>query len=139
MPSTPKIVPSAARELLYRLTESLEIPFTLTDREGVVVASTAGQPTGQVDPFAMAVGLRGTIVAITEADLRVPPHLAISSPAAEHAGLFPPAPGVYAPIQMNGGTAAVLFARGDPEAVRTKTSSAAAAAGLALEIGRAHV
>ena len=47
------IVQSAAIELLQRLTETLEIPFTLTDREGAVIASTAGRPTGQVDPFAI--------------------------------------------------------------------------------------
>lgn len=127
-----KIVPAAARDLLYRLTESLEIPFTLTDREGVVIASTAGRPAGQVDPYAIAVMQRGTIVEISEDALRPPAQIAVS-PAAEHAGLLPPAPGVYAPVRMNGVIAAILFARGEPDDVRNKAISAAAGAGPALE------
>lgn len=120
------IIPSAASELLYRLTETLEIPFTLTDREGVVVASTAGRPTGQVDPYAITVIQRSAPLELTEDQLTY-------SPAAELAGLLEPAPGVYVPVKMSGRTEAVLFARGEPDDVRTKATTAAAAAGLTLE------
>lgn len=120
------IVPSAAAELLYRLTETLEIPFTLTDRDGVVVASTAGRPTGQVDPYAITVVLHNSALELTEEQL-------MHSPAAEVPGVLQPAPGVYVPVKMTGRIEAVLFARGEPSIIRTKARSAAAAAGLSLE------
>jgi sugar diacid utilization regulator len=126
------IVPSAAVELLQRLTETLEIPFTLTDREGAVVASTAGRPAGQIDAFALSVVRYGGPLAINEEQLISQGHVA-SSPAAENAGLLPPAPGIYAPVHLGDGIAGVLFARGEPDTIRTKATTAAAVAGLALE------
>ena len=127
------IVHSAALELLHRLTESLEIPFTLTDSEGTVVASTAGRPAGQIDAYALSVMRRGEPFEFDEANLRAPDHLAYS-PAAEHAGLLPPAPGIYSPVRIAGNIAGVLFARGEPESIRVKAQSAAAVAGFALEL-----
>lgn len=120
------IVPSAASELLYRLTETLEIPFTLTDREGVVIASTAGRPTGQVDPYAITVVLNSAPLELTDEQLS-------TTPAGEVPGILSPAPGVYVPVKMDGRIEAVLFARGEPSDVRDKATSAAAAAGLSLE------
>jgi sugar diacid utilization regulator len=133
MASALTIIPSAARELLYRLTESLEIPLTLTDVGGVVIASTADRPAGQVDAYALSVVKSGTPFEMTDELLRAPAHIGAYSPAAEHTGLLPPAPGVYVPIKMGGRIAGVLFARGEPEDIRTKATSAAAAAGLSLE------
>jgi sugar diacid utilization regulator len=126
MVSRIRILPSAARELLYRLTELLEIPFTLTDREGIVIASTAGRPQGQVDPYAISVIQQNSNREITEEEL-------LASPTTTHSGLLTPAPGVYVPIHMDGQVAGVLFARGEPDDVRTKAATAAAAAGLTLE------
>jgi len=134
MTSAITVVPSAARELLYRLTETLEIPFTLTDRTGTVVASTAGRPIGQVDAYAIAVAGQGKTVEITEEELRAPEGVASYSPAAEHTGLLPPAPGIYTPIRIYNEIVAVLFTRGDPEEVRTKATTAAAVAGVTLEL-----
>jgi sugar diacid utilization regulator len=133
---TSEIVNSAAIELLQRLTESLEIPFTLTDRHGTVIASTAGRPPGQVDAYALAVAKRGTSLEVDEAHLQTPEHITMFSPATEHAGLLPPAPGIYVPVRMTDEIAAVLFARGEPEAIRTKATIAATAAGLTLEFAR---
>jgi hypothetical protein len=50
-----KSVPSAAPELVERLTTALEVRFTLTDRTGAVLASTGDQPRGHIDPSALAV------------------------------------------------------------------------------------
>lgn len=132
MDAKPRIVPSAAVDLLNRLTESLEIPFTLTDRDGTVIASTAGRPSGQADPYALAAARSGKPVNITEKDLQAPDAVSVS-PAAEHAGLLPPAPGVYIPVRIGDAVAAVLFARGEPEQVHVKAITASAVAGLTLE------
>jgi sugar diacid utilization regulator len=134
--ATTTIVLSAAIDLLHRLTESLEIPFTLTDRDGAVVASTAGRPAGQADAYALAVARSGVMLEFGEEQLRLPEHIAIHSPAAEHAGLLPPAPGIYMPVRMDGAVEGVLFARGAPEDVRTKAKTAAAVAGITLEFAR---
>jgi sugar diacid utilization regulator len=127
------IVQSAAVDLLQRLTETLEIPFTLTDRDGTVIASTAGRPSGQVDAYAYAVAREGLPLDITEEQLQVSEPAMLYSPLAAHAGLLPPAPGIYVPVRMDQTIAAVLFARGEPDDVRTKAMTAAAAAGLTLE------
>lgn len=128
-----RIVQSAAIELLQRLTETLEIPFTLTDLNGTVVASTAGRPGGQADAYALSVARSGEVLEFGEEQLRLPENIAVYSPAVEQAGLLPPAPGIYSPVRMDGAVAAVLFARGEPEEVRTKARTAAAVAGLTLE------
>jgi sugar diacid utilization regulator len=126
------IVQPAAIELLQRLTEILEIPFTLTDREGAVIASTAGRPAGQVDPFAISVLRHGGPLDITEEQLRSQVQTGFS-PAAENAGLLPPAPGIYMSVHLGDTPAAILFARGEPDSIRTKAVTAAAVTGLALE------
>ena len=128
----PRIVQSAVVDLLMRLTESLEIPFTMNDRDGTVIASTAGRPAGQVDVYALAAARSGQTVDITEQTLQSPDPIALS-PAAENAGLLPPAPGIYVPVRIGDDVAAVLFARGEPDMVRTKALTAAAVAGLTLE------
>ena len=133
MVETSTIVTSAALELLHRLTESLEIPFTLTDRSGAVIASTAGRFAGQFDAYAITAFNQGTSLEIDEEQLRPPTQITGYSPAAEHAGLLPLAPGIYVPVRMNGEIAAVLFARGEPSDIREKATIAAAAAGLTLE------
>src|SRR5687767_10799429 len=120
MANRTSIVPSAARELLYRLTESLETPFTLTDRDGVVIASTAGRPSGQVDSYALISVRDNTSQEITAQSL-------MDSPATAHPGLLQPAPGVYVPVRMDDLVAGVLFARGEPDHVRVKAATAAAA------------
>jgi sugar diacid utilization regulator len=130
---TVTLVRSAAQELLERLTETLEIPFTLTDADGTVVASTAGRPPGQIDMHAALAARRGGRLEFGEEELRVPDGVAVESPAADHTGLLPPAPGVYVAVKIEGSSAAVLFARGEPDDVRWKAAAAAAAAGLALE------
>src|SRR5688500_9910949 len=127
------IVPSAAVELVNRLTESLEVPFTLTDRGGTIVASTAGRPRGQVDAYAMVVASNGIPLELGEEQLHGPDNVAGFSPAAEQAGLLPAAPGIYMPVKMSGEIAGVLFARGEPQDIRTIATTAAAAAGLTLE------
>ena len=132
MASKPRIVQSAVVDLLMRLTESLEIPFTMNDRDGTVIASTAGRPAGQVDVYALAAARSGQNVDINEQTLQAPDPIALS-PAAENAGLLPPAPGIYVPVRIGDDVAAVLFARGEPDVVRTKALTAAAVAGLTLE------
>jgi sugar diacid utilization regulator len=127
------IVRSAAVELLQRLTESLEVPLTLTDADGSVVASTAGRPAGQVDMYAAMSARQGKTLEFGEEELSVPEGIAVVSPAAEHTGLLPLAPGVYVPVRINEQIGAVLFARGEPGDVRLKAVTAAASAGLALE------
>lgn len=131
------IVQSAAVDLLNRLTETLELPFTLTDPNGSVIASTAGRAAGQVDMYAAVVAKQGTTLELDEEHLRVPEGTEMLSPAAEHAGLFQPAPGIYLPVRIAGENAAVLFTRGEPVAVSEKAHAAAAAAGLALEFALA--
>lgn len=130
------ILPSAARELLYRLTENLEVPFTLHDRDGAVVASTSGRPVGQIDPNALLALQSGTEFVVQESDLRLPAPTTAYSPAAEGWGLLPPEPGVYVPIRVGTGVLGVLMARGNPESVKIAAHTAAATAGLALEFAR---
>jgi sugar diacid utilization regulator len=130
------ILPSAARDLLYRLTETLEVPFTLIDRVGAVVASTAGRPLGQIDPNALIVLQSGNEYAVQEADLLPPAPVATYSPAAEGSGLLPPEHGLYVPVRVGSELNAVLMARGNPDSVRLAAHTAAAAAGLALEFAR---
>jgi sugar diacid utilization regulator len=55
------------------------------------------------------------------------------SPAVENGGLLPPAPGIYMPVRLGDDLAAILFARGEPDSIRTKAATAAAVTGLALE------
>jgi sugar diacid utilization regulator len=133
---TAAILPSAARDLLYRLTETLEVPFTLLDSSGAVVASTAGRPLGQIDPNALIVLQSGGEYAVQEADLQPPVPIATYSPAAEGSGLLPPEPGLYVPVRVGTTLNAVLMARGNPDTVRLAAHTAAAAAGLGLEFAR---
>jgi hypothetical protein len=80
------IVRSAAVDLLQRLTESLEVPLTLTDADGSVVASTAGRPAGQVDMYAAMSARQGKTLEFGEEELSVPEGIAVVSPAAERTG-----------------------------------------------------
>src|SRR5687767_10573930 len=107
---TSTIVRSAAVDLLQRLTETLEVPFTLTDADGGVVASTAGRPTGQVDMYAVLAAKQDSTLEFGEDQLLVPEGIAVVSPAAERSGLLPAASGVYVPVKIDGVNAAVLFA-----------------------------
>jgi sugar diacid utilization regulator len=118
---------------LYRLTENLEVPFTLHDRDGAVVASTAGRPIGQIDPHALLALQSDSDFIVQEADLQSAPPTVSFSPAVEGSGLLPPEPGIYVPIRVGDGVIGVLMARGKPEDVRIAAHTAAAAAGLGLE------
>lgn len=132
-------VPSAAPELVERLTTALGVRFTLTDGMGAVLASTDTHPRGQIDPTALSV-LRGgkPIEYDTEAEAPASDADADDLETADHtkAGLLAPEPGIYFPIRVNGRVDGVLIAHGAPDEVRTAARSAAAAAGLALEFAR---
>jgi sugar diacid utilization regulator len=98
----------------------MDIPFTLTDLQGVVVASTGGQHAGQVDRRAVRL-LERSDPARESADAR----------GAETGG------SVYLPLRLSGRVAGVLIAHGDPERVRTVCRVAVIAIGLALDFSEA--
>lgn len=105
------ILPAPACDLLDRLTEELEIHFTLTDLQGAVVASTAGRPAGQVEPRALRLLERGRDGTDGGA--------------------------VSLPVRLSGRVAGVLVTHGAPEAVTTAARTAAVAIGMALDFAEA--
>lgn len=131
------IVPSAARELLDRLTSSLEIPFTLTDDKGAVVASTGGRASGQIEVNALTVLQQGSPMEVTgESVLRW--HLEggeLPSIAVE-GGAFAAGAALYLPLRV-GDSAGVLMAHGEPEHVRLPARTAVPSVEVALEFARA--
>jgi sugar diacid utilization regulator len=130
-------VPSAAPELVERLTAALGVTFTFTDDVGAVLASTAGHPRGQIDPIALIALRQGEPIeqaadGITSAELRDE----LDTPATTPAGLLAPEPGVYLPVRINGKIDGVLIAHGQPTKVGTVGRTAAAVIGVALEFAR---
>ena len=111
------ILPAPACDLLDRLTRDLDIPLTLTDHQGTVVASTAGIRAGEGDPLAAA------------------------TPADGDAGVSRreggSAPRVYVPVDLAGQRAGTLIAYGDPSWVEIPARIAAVAIGLALDFAEA--
>lgn len=131
------IVPSAARELLERLTSSLEIPFTVTDDTGAVVASTGGRARGQLEVNALTVLQQGTPMEVTgESVLRW--HLeGGEAPSIEvEAGAFASGAAIYLPLEV-GDSAGVLIAHGEPDDIRMPARTAVPAVELAFEFARA--
>ena len=129
---------SAARELVYRLTERLELPFSLTDQEGVVIASSGARALGQIDLNALMALREAKPIEIenpTPGDAELLGRLA-QSPVSEQAGFLAPGAGVYVPLRVDGLPFGVLIAHGTPAVVRTSAYSAAATAGLGLEFAR---
>lgn len=131
------IVPSAAREFLERLTSSLEIPFTITDDKGAVVASTGGRARGQVEVNGLTVLQQGSPMEVT-GDSVLRWHLeGGESPAiAVEGGAFAQGAAVYLPLRV-GGSAGVLIAHGEPDDVRMAARTAVPAVELALDFARA--
>lgn len=131
------IVPSAARELLERLTSRLEIPFTITDEKGAVVASTGGRARGQIDVNALTVLQQGSPMEVT-ADSVLRWHLegAESPSLAVEGGAFAPGAAIYVPLKV-GDSGGVLMAHGEPDDVRMPARAAIPAVELALEFARA--
>lgn len=118
------ILPAPACDLLDRLTAEMDVPFTLTDVHGAVVASTGGHPAGQVQ--------RGAALALEDG-----PRL--------EGGVEAP-PGAYVPVRLSGRVAGVLIAHGPPEHVGELARVAAVCIGMALDfaeaassLGRDHV
>lgn len=111
------ILPAPACDLLDRLTEELEIHFTLTDLHGAVVASTGGRPAGQVELRALRLLERG----------------GDGDAAAPDGGDG----GVYLPVRLSGRVAGVLVTHGEPASVATAARTAAVAIGLALDFSEA--
>lgn len=109
------ILPAPACDLLDRLTEELDIHFTLTDLQGAVVASTAGRPAGQVEPRALRLLERGRDAAPDGGD----------------------GGAVTLPVRLSGRVAGVLVTHGAREAVTTAARTAAVAIGMALDFAEA--
>lgn len=131
------MIPAAARELLDRLTSTLEIPFTLADDKGAVVASTGGVARGQIQVNALTVLQSGTPMEVTgESVLRW--HLdATESPSVSmEGGAFAAGAALYLPLDI-GGSGAVLIAHGEPERIRLQARTAVPTVELALEFSRA--
>jgi hypothetical protein len=131
----PISVPSAAPELVVRLTKALGVPFTLTDALGAVLASTAEHPRGQIDPIALVVLSRGDPIEHAGAE---PMPGGDSGEALEtapptYAGLLAREPGIYLPVRIHGRVEAVLIAHGPPTNVALVGRTAAAVIGVALE------
>lgn len=128
---------SAARELLYRLTERLEVPFSLTDDEGVVIASTGALALGQIDLNALLALREGKAIEVQPPQPGEQEMLSniLFSPLSESAGLLAPGPGIYLPLGVED-ELFVLIAHGSPDDIRTSAYSAAAAAGMGLEFAR---
>ena len=129
---------TAARELVYRLTERLEVPFSLTDQEGVVIASSGARALGQVEVNALVTLREGKPREIENPGLDEAELLGrlAQSPVAEQAGFLEPGAGVYVPLRVDDRPFGVLIAHGTPAEVRTSAYSAAATAGMGLEFAR---
>jgi carbohydrate diacid regulator len=128
----------AARELVQRLTAALDVPFTLTDGLGAVLASSGEQPRGRIDPTALIALREGRRIenagrSASRAESSAS-ELGMRDPT--EGGMFAVEPGIYLPLRVNGGVDGVLITHGHPDTVRTLASTAAAAAGLALELAR---
>lgn len=108
------IMPAPACDLLDRLTTTLGIGFSLTDRHGATIASTAGQPAGTLDLTAASILEGGHPLYIDAA-----------------------AGAIYVPVHMNGKLVGALVAYGAGEDVRSAAQIAAVAIGLALDFAEA--
>src|SRR5688500_2218447 len=111
------ILPAPACDLLDRLTAELEVPFTLTDLHGTVVASTAGRAAG---------GVEGRVLAVLEDGKRL-------EPGGEWDAGPGGDPGVYVPVRLSSRIAGVLVAHGPPEQVRVLARTSGVAIGMALD------
>lgn len=106
------ILPAPACDLIDRLTKQFDVPFSLTDLHGAVVASTADLVAGHVDPVAARVAQES---------------------AFDHQG----GEAVYVPINLSGKTAGVLIAHAPDEEVQNLAHVAAITIGLALDFAEA--
>lgn len=129
-------VPSAAPDLVQRLSAALELRLTLTDNLGTVLASTDDHPRGHIEPTALAVLRAGTAVEREGVASAQPTPEDLDSPDPTISGLLASGPGVYLPLLVNGRVDGVLIAHGPPDEVRVPARTAAAAAGLTLEFAR---
>jgi hypothetical protein len=130
-------VPTAAPELVRRLTAALGVTFTLTDDIGAVRASTAGHPRGHIDPMALIALRTGEAIEHAGAeDVQVEVRDELDTPATTPAGLLAPEPGIYLPVRIDGRIDGVLIAHGQPKQVGTVGRTAAAIIGVALEFAR---
>jgi carbohydrate diacid regulator len=114
------ILPAPACDLLDRLTGEMEVPFTLTDLHGTVVASTGGRAAGRVER---------RVVPVLENGQALQAGGQWDAPGDE--------PGVFVPVRLSGRIAGVLMAHGPPERVRPVARICAVAIGLALDFAEA--
>ncbi|HYR12064.1 MAG TPA: helix-turn-helix domain-containing protein [Longimicrobium sp.] len=114
------ILPAPACDLLDRLTGEMEVPFTLTDLHGTVVASTGGRAAGRVER---------RVVPVLENGQALEAGGEWGAPGDE--------PGVFVPVRLSGRLAGVLMAHGPPERVRPVARICAVAIGLALDFAEA--
>ncbi|HEU4557245.1 MAG TPA: hypothetical protein VFS20_05325, partial [Longimicrobium sp.] len=89
------ILPAPACDLLDRLTAEMEVPFTLTDLHGTVVASTAGHQAGRVER---------RVLPLLESGARLDAGGEWNVPDDD--------PGVYVPVRLSTRVAGVLVAHG---------------------------
>lgn len=114
------ILPAPACDLLDRLTGEMDVPFTLTDLHGTVVASTGGRVAGRAERWVAAALESGQTLE-----------------AGGEWGAQGSEPGVFAPVRLSGRLAGVLMAHGPPERVRPVARVCAVAIGLALDFAEA--
>lgn len=114
------MLPAPACDLLDRLTAEMEVPFTLTDLHGTVVASTGGRLAG---------GVERRVAHVLESGRVLDAGGEWGGPGEE--------PGVYVPVRLSGRIAGVLVAHGPPERVRSVARICAVAIGLALDFAEA--
>lgn len=126
---------TVARDVVDRLTATLDVPFTLTDDLGAVLASTSNARRGQVIPAAMEVLRDGEQAPGRHAPDTGGPEQPHASTDA-HTGLLATGPVVCLPVHASGRARGVLMAHGPFEEVQTAARTAAAAAGLAFELAR---
>lgn len=127
------LISPAARELLERLTSAHEVPFTLTDEKGAVVASTGGLARGRIEVNAVTVLQQGSPMEVTgESVLRWNLEGGDSPAVTMEGGAFAAGAAIYLPIRV-AASAAVLIAHGEPDRVRLMARTAAPSVELALE------
>lgn len=114
------ILPAPACDLLDRLTAEMQVPFTLTDLHGTVVASTAGHHAG---------GVERRVLPLLESGARLDAGGEWDGPGDEA--------GVYVPVRLSSRVAGVLVAHGPPEQVRAVARIAGVAIGMALDFAHA--